>query len=103
METKGGEANPVKQILQCRHVGMLMCHITMLGLHVVRSTVPTLQLWPQFTVANNFRIERQPEHKQLAASYSDPQYYRNHMQYYFLRFDKLRHLRAEKLFRYFRI
>ena len=42
METTGCEANPVKRFLQCRHVGMPMCHSRMLGFHVVRSTVPTL-------------------------------------------------------------
>ena len=54
-------------------------------LHVIRSTMPTLYLWPQFTVANKSRIERNPEHKQRAASYPDPQYYCNQMQYYFFK------------------
>ena len=75
----------MKRFLQRRHVSMPMCHNRMLGFHVVRSTVPTLYLWPQFTVANKFRIERNPEHKQRAASYLDPQYYCNQMQYYFFR------------------
>ena len=78
-----------------------MCHNRMLGFHVVRSTVPTLHLWPQFTVANKSRIERNPEHKQRAASYPDPQYYCNQMQYYFFRNEELRHPRAAYFFRYY--
>ena len=74
METTGGEANPVKRFLQRRRVGMPMCYGRMLGFHVVRSTVPTLHFWPQFTVAKKARIERNPMHKQMLASYPDPQY-----------------------------
>ena len=98
METTGGEANPVKRFLQRRHVGMPMCHSRMLGFHVVRSTVSTLYFFPQFTVANKARIERNPEHKQRSASYPDPQYYCNQMQYYFFRNEGLRHLRASQFF-----
>ena len=101
METTGGEANPVKRFLQCRHVGMPMCHSRMLGFHVVRSTVPTLYVFPQFTVANKARIERNPEHKQRSASCPDPQYYCNRMQQYYFRNEGLRHLRASQFFRYF--
>ena len=72
----------------------------MLGFHVVRSTVRTLYFFLQFTVANKARIERNPEHKQRSASYPDPQYYCNQMQYYFFRNEELRHLGASQFFRY---
>ena len=73
----------------------------MLGFHVVRSTVPTQYLWPQFIVDSKSRIERKPEHKQRAAAYPDPNYYCNQMQYYFFRNEELRHLRASEFFRYY--
>ena len=50
LPTTGGEANPVKRFLQSRNVGLCMCHNRMLGFHVVRTTVSTQFLWPQFTV-----------------------------------------------------
>ena len=78
-----------------------MCHNRMLGFHVVRSTVPTLHLWPQFTIDSKSRIERKPEHKHRAASCPDPHYYCNRMQYYFFRNEELRHLRAAQFFRYY--
>ena len=58
-----------------------------------------MHLFPHFTVANKTRIERNPMHKQMSASYPDPQYYCNQMQYYF-RNEGLRHLRASQFFRY---
>ena len=94
METTGGEANPVKRFLQCRHVGMCMCHSRILGFHVVRSTVSTQYFCHQFTVDSKTRVERKPEHKQRFTLYPDPQYYCNTMQYYFFRHDGLRHLRG---------
>ena len=48
--TPGGEANPVKRYLQARNVGLCMASNRLLGCHVVRSTRPTVYLWPQFTV-----------------------------------------------------
>ena len=48
LPTMGGEAKLVKRFLQSRNVGLCMCHNRLLGFHLVRSTVSTLYLWPQF-------------------------------------------------------
>ena len=52
VSTPGEEANPVKTYLQTRNVGLPMACNRLLGYHVVRSTNPTVFLFPQFTVAN---------------------------------------------------
>ena len=87
--TPGGEANPVKRYLQARNVGLCMCHNRLMGHHVVRSTRPTLFLWPQFTVADASRIHRTPEHLANVASYPDNTFYLNGVQKYFFRNEQL--------------
>ena len=99
--TPGGEANPVKRYLQARNVGLCMCHNRLLGCHVVRSTRPTQYLWPQFTIADEARMKRSPEHLERGHAYPDATYYLNEVQYYFFRNDALRYLRPGQFFRYF--
>ena len=62
LPTTGSEANPVKRFLQSRNVGLRMAHNRLLGFRVVRSTVSTQFLWPQFTVDANAREARPLEH-----------------------------------------
>ena len=69
-----GAANPVKRFLKSRNVGLCMAHNRLMNFHVVRSTVPTQYIHPQFTVDAQARAERSPEHKEKAA-YPDPDYY----------------------------
>ncbi len=99
--TPGGEANPVKRFLQCRNVGLCMCHNRLMGFHVVRSTVPTKFLWPQFTVEPASRLRRQEAHIENVARYPDKHYYLNEIQQHFFRNEQLRHLRPDQFFRYF--
>jgi hypothetical protein len=100
-KTAGGEANPVKRYFQARNVGLCMCHNRLLGFHVVRSTCPTLFVWPQFVVPPEGRMRRTDEHIARLASYPDKKYYLNQTQMYFFRNEQLRHLRPEQFFRYF--
>ncbi len=100
--TPGGEANPIKRFLQTRNVGLCMCHNRLLGFHVVRSTVPTIFLYPQFTFDPTSRIARQEAHLQKVARYPDKHYYLQEIQYYFFRNEALRHLRPGQFFRYFK-
>ena len=73
--TEGGEeANPVKQFLKSRNVGLCMCHNRLLGLRVVRSTRPTHYIYPQFTVEGSARIQRSPEHVEKYSKKNGPQY-----------------------------
>ena len=99
--TPGGEANPVKRYLQARNVGLCMCHNRLIGHHVVRSTRPTLFLWPQFTVQECSRIRRAPDHVANVWGYPDQSFYMNQVQTYFFRNEALQFLRAEQFFRYF--
>ena len=100
-DTPGGEANPVKRYLQCRNVGLCMCHNRLMGFHVVRSTVPTLFVWPTFTVDPASRIVRSEEHLANSARYPDQYHYMNQVQKYFFRGEELRYLRTGQFFRYF--
>ena len=101
LPTSGGEANPVKRFLQTRNVGMCMCHNRILGNHVVRSTVSTLYVWPQFTVDPSGRERRPPEHLANCPKYPDSEYWLNEVQHYFFRNTQLRHLRVAQFVRYF--
>ena len=102
LPTTGGEANPVKRFLQSRNVGLCMCHNRLLGFHVVRSTVNTQFLWPQFTMDANARVARDPEHCLWNPSYPDAEYYLTEVQKYMFRNEELRHLRLAQFFRYFK-
>ena len=69
-----GAANPVKQFLKSRNVGLCMAHNRLMNFHVVRSTVPTQYIHPQFLVEAQARAERSQEHKDSTA-YPDPDHY----------------------------
>ena len=97
-QTAGGEANPVKKYLQSRNVGLCMAHNRLLGYRVVRSTIPTQYVFPQFTVALKACIPRAGEHLRVTA-YPDPKFYMNDVQQYFFRHKNLRHLRTHQFFR----
>ena len=103
LETQGGEANPAKQYLKSRNVGLPMCHNRLLGYKVVRCTRPTVFLWPQFVVPSSKRVPRSEDHLENVGvlAYPDPTYYLNEMQKYFYRHPRLRALRAGQFFRYF--
>ena len=78
-----------------------MCHNRILGNHVVRSTVSTLYVWPQFTVDPPGREKRPPEHLANCPKYPDSEYWLNEVQHYFFRNTQLRHLRVAQFVRYF--
>ena len=99
--TPGGEANPVKRFLQCRNIGLCMCHNRLMGFNVVRSTVPTVFLSPQFTFDPSQRIQRQADHLENVPRYPDKFHYLQEIQKYFFRSEQLRHLRPHQFFRYF--
>ena len=79
-----------------------MRHNRLLGFHVVRSTVNTQFLWPQFTMDANARVARDPEHCLWNPSYPDAEYYLTEVQKYMFRNEELRHLRLAQFFRYFK-
>ena len=91
----------MKRYLQSRNVGLCMCHNRHLGNHVVRSTKPTIFLWPQFVVTDASRVPRSEEHLQNVR-YPAPAYYLNQVLQSFFRHPDLRYLRPEQFFRYFR-
>ena len=84
-----------------RNVGLCMCHNRIMGFHVVRSTVPTLYLWPQFTVDPAARVARAEEHLAKTTQYPDKHHYMNQVQKYFFRNEQLRYLQTGQFFRYF--
>ena len=90
----------MKRYLQCRNCGLCMAHNRLLGYRVVRSTVPTLFLWPQFTVDPATRMARGEEHLAKAARYPDKHHYMNQVQKFFFRNEELRYLRLGQFFRY---
>ena len=91
----------MKRFLQCRNVGLCMCQNRLMGYRVVRSTVPTLFLWPQFTVDPAARMARSEEHLGKNKQYPDKYYYLNEVQKYLFRNEQLRYLRTHQFFRYF--
>jgi hypothetical protein len=97
---KGGEANPVKRFLKARNVGMCMAVNRILGFHVVRSTVPTQFIFPQFVSDPGVRIARLPDHCQKYANYP-AEYYLFAQQKYLFRPEGLRGLRIGQFVRYF--
>ena len=102
LETQGGDANPAKQYLKSRNVGLPMCHNRLLGYKVVCCTRHVVILWPQFVPSCN-RTRRSEDHLENVGvlAYPIPKYYLNEMQKYAYRHLNLRALRARQFFRYF--
>ena len=89
----------LKDWLKCRTVGLCMAFNRLLNFHVVRSTVSTQYMWPQYTVDANSRIERKPDHKENVPKYPDAEFYLNEVQYYVFRNVQLRHIRIAQFIR----
>ena len=78
-----------------------MCHNRIMGFHVVRSTRPTVYVYPQFTVDPASRFSRTEEHVANVPQYPDGSFYMNLVQCYFYRKVQLRYLRVGQFLRYF--
>ena len=91
----------MKELLLSINIGLCMRHNRLRGFHVVHGTAPTQNVWPAFTMDRNNRIERKPEHKEVARIFPDAQYYLIETQSYFFRSEQLRHLRPAQFFRYY--
>ena len=91
----------VRNLLQCRTVGLCMVHNRLLGFHVVRSTRPVEWTPPEFIPGRESRTPRTPWHLQQYPEYPDPHFHVGVVGKYLFRSAALRHLRIEPYKRYF--
>ena len=91
----------VRDLLQCRTVGLCMAHNRLLGFHVVRSTRPVVWTPPEFIPERGSRTPRTPWHVEQYPHYPDPHFHVDVIGKYLFRGAELRHLRVEQYNRYF--
>ena len=91
----------VKQFLKGRTVGMCLVINKLLNFHLVRFTGSVPFVRTSFVPDASARGMRNEKHLADHPDYPDPTHHLNQTQKYFLRHEKLWHLRPEQYFRYF--